>query len=463
MGTKERRPSKIVPLNCVDKCELALDSIGERALIHAFVELEGEVDDVRLNRAIMSAQETYPVMRTLLRSKYFRHFREIQDNLGEGVLSVQDLSQLKDIGYEKYLWQWMNQPMDLRKRFPVRALLLKKNVVESCLVFAFHHSSTDGIRAVVFMKQVFDNCNNALSAEDSKATQDIRMSLKGDALLKFANRERNRTEHFYIKMFLSLFHRFILAIYPPPTRVFHDKSGHSKEVHQCYEIIDSEAMRSIESKASSVGVEIHDILLAACYRAIERWNSRHGKTSNKIRIMAPVNISPKGFRNIVANQASWVSPVTYPKDRVDPVKLLKKVRADNIYATQNRIAFSLVYFFYFCSCFPLAFMKMICRFLMITRTYVDSILITNMGVLWPKVGADEPAVTSIGSAKIINVIGSAPVVTPMGLSICVGIYNRNLSISLTYRPALFSREKAKSFLKLYVEEIQNYRVGPEAS
>jgi NRPS condensation-like uncharacterized protein len=463
MGTKERRPSKIIPLNCVDKCELALDSIGERALIHAFINLEGEIDHVKLNQAIMSAQETYPVMRTLLRSKYFRHFREIQDNLGEGVLSVQDLSQLQDIDYEEYLWQWMNQPMDLRKAFPVRALLLKKNAVESCLVFAFHHSSTDGIRAVVFMRKVFDNYNNALSSEDFKSTQGIRMSLKGDELLKFANRERARVEHFYMKMFFSLFHRFVLAIYPPPTRVFHDKSGRSKEVHLCSEIIDSEAMRSIESKASSVGVEIHDILLAACYRVIEKWNSMHGKTSNKIRIMAPVNISPKGFRNIVANQASWISPVTYPKDRVDPVKLLKKVRADNIYATKNRIAFSLVYFFYFCSCFPLAFMRMICRFLMITRTYVDSILITNMGVLWPKVGADEPAVTSIGSAKIINVIGSAPAVTPMGLSICVGIYNRNLSISLTYRPALFSSEKAKSFLKLYIEEIQNYQVGPEAS
>jgi len=51
----------------------------------------------------------------------------------------------------------------------------------------------------------------------------------------------------------------------------------------------------------------------------------------------------------------------------------------------------------------------------------------------------------------------------MGLSICAGIYNRNLSISVTYRPALFSKEKAKSFLELYIEEIQNYQVGLEAS
>jgi hypothetical protein len=47
----------------------------------------------------------------------------------------------------------------------------------------------------------------------------------------------------------------------------------------------------------------------------------------------------------------------------------------------------------------------------------------------------------------------------MGLSIAGGIYNRNLNLSLTYRTALFSDEKAQMFLNLYVEEIKNYQVG----
>ena len=53
-----------VPLNCVDKCELALDDIDEPALIHAIITLEGEVDDVRLARAIRTAQQAHPVMRS---------------------------------------------------------------------------------------------------------------------------------------------------------------------------------------------------------------------------------------------------------------------------------------------------------------------------------------------------------------------------------------------------------------
>jgi hypothetical protein len=47
----------------------------------------------------------------------------------------------------------------------------------------------------------------------------------------------------------------------------------------------------------------------------------------------------------------------------------------------------------------------------------------------------------------------------MGLSIAAGIYNKHLNFSLTYRPALFSQEKAELFLDLYVEEIKQYQVS----
>jgi len=68
-------------------------------------------------------------------------------------------------------------------------------------------------------------------------------------------------------------------------------------------------------------------------------------------------------------------------------------------------------------------------------------------------------VTGLGNSRIVNITGSTGVVTPMGFSICMGIYNKNLSISAAYRPALFSKEKMQMFLDLYVEEIKNYQVG----
>jgi NRPS condensation-like uncharacterized protein len=425
-------------------------------LIHVILNLEGEIDHVRLNQAVFSAQQAHPVMRTILRSRDFRLFREIQEDLGKGVLSIADQTQLQNTDHESYLSSWMNQPLNIEKEFPVRALLLRKNEGECSLVFTFHHSAADGLRALLFIRKVIESYNNEPS-QDSKLCGDIRINRKGDELLEFAHSQRSKVGHYYRKMISSLFHRFVIAALPPPTRVFHDKSGQSRKLYVCFKVIEPGELKQIQFKARSAGVELNDIFLAACYKTVEKWNSMHGKASKKIRVMAPVNISPKGFRYVVSNQASWFSLPTTPKDRADPAKLLRKVRANTIDETMNRIAFSLVYFFYFCSRFPLFVMRGMCRFLMITRTYVDTILITNIGFIWPRLGSEEAAVRNMGNAKIINVTGSAPVVTPMGLSIAAGIYNRNLNLSLTYRPALFSEEKAKMFLDLYGEEIKQYQ------
>jgi len=446
----------LIPLNCVDKCLLALDSINEPMLIHTILDLQGEIDHARLNQAIFSAQRAYPVMRTILRSRHFRPVREIQEDLGEGVLSIADRAKLEDTNHESYLFSWMNQPLNIKKEFPVRVLLLRKNERESSLVFTFHHSAADGLRALLFVRRVIERYNNELSP-DSERCEDIHINRKGDELLEFAHSQRTKVDHYYRKMVSSLFHRFVIAALPPPARVFHDKLGQSRELHFCFKIISPKEFGQIKSKARAAGVELNDIFLAACFRAVENWNSMHGKTSKKIRVMAPVNISPKGFRYVVSNQASWFSLPTTPKDRADPAKLLRQVRANTIDATTDRIAFSLVYFFYFCSRFPLFVMKGMCRFLIITRTYIDTVLVTNVGFIWPKPGSEEPAVRNMGNAKIRNVTGSAPVVTPMGVSIAAGIYDKNLNFSLTYRPALFSEEKAQMFLDLYVEEIKQYQ------
>lgn len=462
MVRKTEGSTSSIPLNCVDKCLLALDSANEPMLIHVMLSLEGEIDHVKLNQAIFWAQQAYPVMRTILRNRHFRLFREIQEDLGKGVLSIADQTQLQGTDYESYLSSWMNQPLNIKKEFPVRVLLLRKRERESLLVFTFHHSATDGLRALLFIRKVIESYNNELS-KNSQSPPDIRINRKGDELLEFAHSQRLKVEHYYRKMISSLFHRFVIAALPPPTRVFHDKSGKSRELGFCFKVISPREFEQIQSKAISAGVELNHIFLSACYRTVEKWNSMHGKASKKIRIMAPVNISPKGFRYVVSNQASWFSLPTTPKDRADPAKLLRKVRADTIDETRNRIAFSLVYFFYFCSRFPLWVMRGMCRFLVITRTYIDTILFTNVGFIWPKSGSEEPAVRKMGNAKILNVTGSAPVVTPMGLSIASGTYNRNLNFSLTYRSALFSEEKAQMFLDLYVEEIKNYQVGTQSA
>jgi NRPS condensation-like uncharacterized protein len=431
-------------------------------LIHTILSLQGNVDKVRLNQALASAQQVYAVMRTILRSRHLKLSREIQEDLGKGVLSVAHQAQSQCTDLESHISSWMNQPFDITGGFPVRVLLLHRNDGKASLVFTFHHSAVDGLRALLFVRKVIESYNSGFSQEGAvggsspQIRDDIRIDRRQDELLEFAHSQRSKVQHYYWKMISSLFHRFVIAAVPPPTRVFHDRSGQSRELHFCFKTVSPKELEQIQYEVRSAGVELNDIFLAACYIAVEKWNSMHGKPCRNIRIMAPANISPKGFRYVVSNQASWFSLPTTARDRADPAKLLRKVRADMVAATMERTAFSLVYFFYLCSRFPLPLMRGIARFLMITRTYVDSILITNVGFIWPKPGSEQSAMSNIGNARILNVTGSAPVVTPMGLSLAAGIYNRHLNFCLTYRPALFAEEKAKQFLDLYVEEIKHY-------
>jgi NRPS condensation-like uncharacterized protein len=462
MRRKTESSADSVPLNCVDKCLLALDSVNEPMLIYGVLDLEGEIDQVKLNQAILSAQQAHPVMRTVLRSRNFRLFREIQGDLRKGVLSIVDQAQLAGTNEENYLSSWMNQPLDIRKEFPVRVLLLKRNERESSLVFTFHHSAADGLRAFVFIRKVIESYNNELS-DDSKYTVDVRINHKGDELLEFAHSQRSKVKHYYRKIVSSLFYRFVIVALPPPTRVFHDRSGQSRELAFCLKVVEPGELKQIQTKARAARVGLNDIFLAACYKTVEKWNSMHGKASKRIRVMVPVNISPEGFSYVISNHVSWCSFTSTSRDRADSAKLLRKVKADTTNAITNGIAFSLIYFFYFCSRFPLFVMREMARFLMITRTYVDTIIITNLGFIWPKSGSEEAAVCNMSNAKILNVTGLAPVITPMGLSIATCTYNRKLSLSLTYRPALLSEEKARMFLDLYVEEIKNYQVGAQGA
>jgi NRPS condensation-like uncharacterized protein len=456
METKIGTSASSVPLNCVDKCLLALHSINEPMLFYIIVELEGELDHARLRKAVAIAQQGQPVMKTVVRSRNLRLFREIREEGGQGLLSFADQTQLENP--ESYLSSWMNRPLDPAKEFPVRVLLLKRNESRSSLMFTLHHSAADGLRGLVFARKVAESYNGELS-EESKSTVEVRPNRKGDELLEFARNRRSEVKHYYGKIVLSLFRRFVLAALTPPTRVFHDKLGRSRELAFCTRTIGPKELAQVQSRAEDAGIGLNDIFLAAAYLAVEKWNSMHGKASNTIRVMVPVNLSPKGFHYMVSNHVSWLSFAATHRDRRDSGKLVRKVRADAADAIANGLPFSLIYFFYVCSRFPMFVLREMARFLIVTRTYVDTIIITNVGFAWANAGSRKPAVSNMGDAKVLNVSGSAPVVTPMGVSIATCTYEKNLNLSLTYRPALLSEGEARMFLDLYAEQVRNYRVG----
>jgi len=206
------RPSGVIHLNCFDKALLSFEvnCTGRRIGYSGLFSVRGEPDPDRLRKAILSTARAHPEMMTTVRGGPLWHHRQVHGDVVGEVLEVQDLVALQaqkdsaraDIGalYEKRVHEWINRPLDTSKVFPFRVLLLKKGPGDCTLVFTFHHSAIDGVRALRLIDDVISRYHNK-PPDASLLPQGVKRN--GDELLREARTERARTKTI-IPHFLAL-------------------------------------------------------------------------------------------------------------------------------------------------------------------------------------------------------------------------------------------------------------------
>jgi NRPS condensation-like uncharacterized protein len=461
----------VLPMNCFDETWLCTDSRIERNCYHVILHIEGEIDPAKLNQAFLSAINRHPALRTILRRRVLRHYREVQDDLDGQVLNVTDLTSSGDAGglvseemdaqYDKRLSEWINRPFNLKKERPLRLLLLKKSQAKSSLILSFHHSCADALRALRFINEVIGWYNHG-GPDDPSLPEDRPACHRRDELLQWIQSSKARVRYYYPKIMSRLFYRFVISLPNPSSRIFHDRSGSSGEVAFLHRAIGPVELAEMDGKSRSVKATVNDLLLAACFRTIEKWNRLHGKASRKISIMVPVDVGRKASQHIISNQLSYVSPATTPEDRADSVALLHKVSRKSARVIRNGNAFAMIYFTYFLACLSFAIMKIVGWLFVATRVYIDAFLLTNAGII--RLGEKGiEGVPRIGNARIVDISGVTPVLTPWGMSLVTAVYNGNLNMALTYRPSRFSPKKAEQFFDLYLQEIRDYLVALESA
>jgi hypothetical protein len=82
---------------------------------------------------------------------------------------------------------------------------------------------------------------------------------------------------------------------------------------------------------------------------------------------------------------------------------------------------------------------------------VDTIMLTNIGLIWPEAAREE----HMGGSRIKDITALNPAVTAMGQSITIHSNHGNLHVCLGYKTGLFSKEKAQQFLDMYLEEVRS--------
>lgn len=118
---------------------------------------------------------------------------------------------------------------------------------------------------------------------------------------------------------------------------------------------------------------------------------------------------------------------------------------------EGGVPFSVVYFLRLASYIPLPLLKAIARLLMSVPIQVDTIMLTNMGMIWTEAAGEE----HMGGSRITDIAALNPVVTPLGQSITIHTNHGSLHVCLGYKTGLFSKEKAQLFLDMYLEEVRS--------
>jgi NRPS condensation-like uncharacterized protein len=453
----------------MDKALFALHSKDEPMVLHWILTIDGVVDPVRLKFALLAIMFRRPSLRSTIRAAPSGPVRESQDTYSSETLSVWDLPESPgasdeddsriDARRERRLSEWMNKPLDPTKALPCRVLLLRETLRESSLVFTFHHAAVDGVRALHLVSEVIQEYNGV--AERSWLPVQCPPATDGDELVALAQASGRGVKHFHLKMAASLAHRFLIAPFSPNARIYRTTSKPSAEICFCQGSLNPRELRQIRSKSKSVGVKVNDILLAACFRTIDQWNRGYGKPSRKISIMVPVDVSGARSSPVLTNEVSFISVPTTPKERCDPEELVRRVGRRTSHMLRNGVAFYMVYAAYFCTRLPPMIPKTVARFVMATQVYLDTILLTNLGLIWPKEATSMEGV-SVGSARIAGVVVIPPVVSPMGISLSAGTYHDCLHVALAYKTSHFSQAQARRFLGLYLQKLRSYQGTPEA-
>ena len=278
------------------------------------------------------------------------------------------------------------------------------------------------------------------------------------SLLALARSFRCGVKHFYLRMTAGLAHRFLVAPLVPRARICRATSKPSSRISFCQGSLAGPELRGVRSRAKSLEVRVNDILLAACFRTVEQWNRVHGRPSRRISIMVPVDVGGSGPSPAPANEVSFISVPTTREERSDPEELVRRVGRRTSRMLENGTAFTMVYAAYFCTRVPPRISRAMARLVMATRVCLDTIVLTNLGRIWPDEAAAMDGVR-LGGARIASVVVIPPVASPMGISLSAGTYHDRLHVTLAYKTSQLSRAQAQAFLGSYLEQL---RILPNA-
>ena len=425
-------------LNLLDAAFLNVERTQDPWSIHVELQLEGRIDEQRLQTAIRHAEQLHPMARARLRP--FRaaaqsYFWEIADQADVMPLRVVEVTTEKQLGALRAELLSLSAPLTVCPGF---LLVLAHHPDGDRLMINLNHAVADGLstfRILTSIVRHYAGEEDPLPDVDPLAARDLKA-------LAASQSTKERLER------LKLFAEYLIRSTLPPIRVKargvkvrdpDDAPGYGAHLMHFSTKETARFMRRRVAPAT-----VNDMMLAGLIMTIREWNRQAGGKTGKVSVMMPVNMRPREWwLEVVSNFSSYVNVILAEEQQLDFDEATTAVCEQTTRLKEAGAAGTLIDLLDIPRFLP-AILKARIREIVPTigSGHVQTSWLSNLGRL-----AVSPVMGDAGRVRAIYF--SPPAHMPMGVSIGAVSLEDRMMFTLRYRKAVFDETAARDFAKLY--------------
>lgn len=432
------RPSE-VPFSLVDEAVHLLDDSQAPWSIQLEVRVAGRLDETRLRQSLGQAIDAHPMAGArMVASTRWR----TRDRWALGGRRDADLLRVLDCFDDDQLAaarsELQSLPLPLTTAAPLRAWLAH-HPDGDVLMLNVHHAAMDGFGALRVLRSVV---RGYAGQPDPSPAIDFLEARELPARLTQADRSTR------LRRTLALAER-LWDLAAPPARIARD-AGSSRAGYGFQTRVLTTAQTTALLGLDHPGT-VNDVLVAALHLTIGAWNAEHGAPCERIGVLVPANLRPKGWREDVAgNFALPARSSTVPRSRRSRRAVLAAITEQTNRKKRTGMGTALLQLLDSTGGLPLWAKRAAVRLIPLTGDrMVDTSMFSNLGVIAESIDFGGAA------GQATEIWFSPPAHMPLGVTIGAVTLDGRLHLSFRHRHQQFADAAAERFADRYLTELAN--------
>lgn len=373
--------------------------------------LSGDLSLQRLRTAIENAAQRHPRLRSC--AQYSTH--GWQWSLSNQPPQIVQLEHTPNKESQAIAFR----PFNIRREPGIRFIVIPESNQQWSIILQVHHSVCDGLSALDFLGDIWSlyHGSQPTDFQTHSRTNNIQTHLENDGNqnIKGDHQHTNQTIAF--------------ATFRPSsiTSLNNAKNiPHGRKPFQSF-TLPATTVKSLRKRASHSGATTNDIIVAASFLAIHKWNSRQGKAGKRIRITMPVNLRPPRERQPASNQIGYAFLDRLPSQLRDPPEVIKSIAEASRWIQHSGAAGMFLVVLG-------VFLKRTWLLRLITQipACFSTAVVSNLGNIQSRMRAKVPKADGCDKPEglIITNVSAVPPVRPgTALSMCITAYCGQLTVT----------------------------------